>query len=163
LIAKEITYQLEVWQAPDGRVIRAKLPEELQGQHYGPDLRAFSTALYAHGVTQSAMYELLTGLGVEISSGKVNDILLAEAEGYANISQEILSAGLQEAPFIRVDDTGAKHGKKAYYCTHIGGEFFAHYTTTPSKSCKNFLSLLPEESEVTRSMRLPSGISFKQV
>jgi hypothetical protein len=142
LVVKEITYKLEVWQTPTGQVIRAELPKELNGQHFGPTLKAFVTNMYAHGVTQPAMYELLVGLGFEISTGKVNDILLDEAEQYAVISEQILAAGLQEAPFIRADDTGAKHKQQYGYCTHIGGEFFAYYKTTFSKSRENFLKIV---------------------
>jgi hypothetical protein len=58
IIAKEITYKLEVWETPTGEVIHAKLPKELQGQHFGPILRAFETNLYAQGMTQPAIYEL---------------------------------------------------------------------------------------------------------
>lgn len=142
LVAKEITYKLEVWQALDGQMIRAKLPEELNGGHFGPTLKAFTTAMYAHGVTQPAIYELLQGFGFDISTGKINDILLNEAEPYSAVSESILTAGLQEAPFIRADDTGTKHKQKAGYCTHIGGEFFAYYKTTFSKSRENFLKIL---------------------
>ena len=94
-----------MWQAPDGTVVRAHLPEDVNGQHFGPILKAFATNLYAHGVTQPALYEFLTGLGFEISAGKTNDILLDEAEQYATVSEEILTAGLEKAPFIRADDT----------------------------------------------------------
>jgi len=141
-IQKEITYKLEVWQAPDGKVIPAKLPLELNGQHFRATLKAFATTLYARGVTQPPIYELLVGLGFEISSGKVNDILLNEAKQYATTSEEILTAGLEEAPFIRVDDTGAKHPQKSGYCTHISREFFSYYKTTFSQSRENFLSIL---------------------
>src|SRR5690606_8426223 len=65
-----------------------------------------------------------------------------EAEKYATVSEKILTAGLEEAPFFRADDTGAKHKQKAGYCTHIGGEFFAYYKTTFSKSRENFLRIL---------------------
>lgn len=141
LVVKEITYKLEVWQTPDGQIIRAKLPEELNG-HFGPNLKAFATAMYAHGVTQPAMHEFLIGLGFEISTGTVNDILLNEAERYAAASEEILTAGLEEAPVIRADDTGTRHKHKPGYCTHIGGEFFAYYKTSFSKSRENFLKIL---------------------
>jgi hypothetical protein len=142
LVAKEITYKLEVWQTPDGRVIRANLPAELNGEHFGPALKAYITSMYAHGVTQPAIHELLEGMGFEISTGKVNDILLDEAEKYSAVSEAILRAGLEEAPFFRADDTGTKHQQKAGYCTHIGGDFFAYYKTTFSKSRENFLKIL---------------------
>ena len=142
VIASDVTYKLEVWQAPDGKVIRAILPEEIQGQHFGPALRALMINLYSNGMTQPALLDFLYGLGVSISTGQISHILLNEAEALAKVSEEILTSGLQEAPYIRVDDTGEKHLHKNSYCTHIGGEHFAYYKTSSSKSRMNFLKLL---------------------
>jgi len=147
LVAKDITYKLEVWQAPNGNIVRANLPEELEGQHFGSTLRAFTTNLYAQGMTQPAIHELLRGIGIDLSPGQVNNILLNEAMDYSSASEEILSAGLQEAPYIRTDDTGEKHEHKASYCTHIGGEYFAYYRTTSTKSRENFLRILLQGKE----------------
>ncbi|PJD95936.1 MAG: hypothetical protein CK425_07260 [Parachlamydia sp.] len=134
IVAQEITYKLEVWQTPTGEVLRAKIPRELQGQHFGPVLRALTTNFYAQGVTQPAIHELLGSFGIDLSSGQINNILLNEAEGYSIVSEEILTTGLEEASFIRADDTGEKHQHTAGYCTHVGGEYFAYYTTSFSKS-----------------------------
>lgn len=100
IVAQEITYKLEVWQSPTGEVFRGKIPKELEGQHFGSTLRAFTANLYAHGVTQPAIHEMLTGLGIEWSEGHVNHILLNEAEFYSNVAEEILTAGLEEAPYL---------------------------------------------------------------
>lgn len=142
LVAKEITYKLEIWETPSGDTLHGKLPAEIQNQHFGPTLRALEANLYAHGMTQPAIYEFLNGVGIEISSGQVNNILLNEAEGYSAASEAILTAGLEEAAYIRTDDTGEKHEYKSCYCTHIGGKYFAYYTTTTSKSRENFLKIL---------------------
>jgi hypothetical protein len=147
IVAQEITYKLEVWQTPSGEMLRAKIPAELQGQHFGPMLRAFATNLYAQGMTQPAIHEFLKGIGIDISSGQTNNILLNEAEGYSAISENILTAGLEEASFIRTDDTGDKHQHKSGYCTHIGGQHFAYYTTSHSKSRENFLRILLQGKE----------------
>jgi uncharacterized protein (UPF0335 family) len=147
LIAKEIVYKLEVWQSPNGDILRGNLPEELKGQHYGSTLRAFATNLYAQGMTQPAIHEFLGGIGIDLSSGQVNNILLNEAEAFSAVSEEILAAGLQEAPNIRADDTGEKHKHKNGYCTYIGGQYFAYYTTSYSKSRENFLRILLQGKE----------------
>ncbi|NGX61767.1 MAG: hypothetical protein K940chlam9_01256 [Chlamydiae bacterium] len=81
-------------------------------------------------MTQPTILGFLTGIGVEISSGQVNHILLDEAEKFSEVSEKILEAGLNEAPYVWTDDTGARHQHKNGYCTHIGGEFFAYYKTT---------------------------------
>jgi hypothetical protein len=147
LIAKEIVYKLEVWQSPNGDILRGKLPEELKGQHFGSTLRAFATNLYAQGMTQPAIHEFLRSIGIDLSSGQVNHILLNEAEAYSSVSEAILSAGLQEAPHIGADDTGEKHQHKSGYCTYIGGQYFAYYKTSYSKSRENFLRILLQGKE----------------
>lgn len=147
IIVSETTYKLEVWETLTGEILRAKIPEELKGKHFGPILRAFTTNLYAQGVTQPAIHELLRDFGIDLSSGQVNNILLNEGEGYSVISEQILSAGLEEAPYIRADDTGDKHQHKNGYCTHIGGQHFAYYTTYFSKSRENFLKILLQGKE----------------
>jgi type II secretory pathway pseudopilin PulG len=147
IISKEITYKLEVWQTPSGEILRAEIPKELKGQHFGSALRAFMTNLYAQGMTQPAIHEFLHGLGIEISAGHVNNIFLNEAEEYSKISEAILTAGIQEAEYIRADDTGEKHEHKPCYCTHIGGQYFSYYKTTFSKSRENFLGILLQGKE----------------
>ena len=147
IIVKEITYKLEVWQTPDGKVIRAQLPKELKGKHFGPGLRTFIINLYAQGMTEPAIYDFLQGIGVKISTGQINHIQLDEAEEFARVSEEILQAGIRDAPYIRTDDTGARHKHKNGYCTHIGGEYFAYYKTTFSKSRANFLEILLQGKE----------------
>ena len=145
--SKETTYKLEVWETPSGEVIRAELPKELKGSHYGPTLKALSVNLYAQGMTQPAIHEFLRGLDIEISTGQVNNILLNEAEYFSKVGESILTAGLNEASYIRTDDTGEKHNYKSAYCTHLGGEHFAYYKTTSSKSRENFLKILLQEKE----------------
>lgn len=144
---KDVVYKLEVWQTPDGATIRAAIPAELEGTHFGVELRALMHGLYASGMTQPAIFQFIRNVGIEISEGQIHSILTGEAKRFSEESEAILSAGLQNAPYIRVDDTGAKHRHQNGYCTHIGGQYFAYYKTTPSKSRLNFLQLLSQGRE----------------
>ncbi len=146
-VPKDITCKLEVWQSPDGSIVRASLPPEVQGSHFGHQLRALAHNLYALGMTEPGFFDLLRGTGIEISEGQVHNILINESDAYHQESEKILTAGLKEAPYIRTDDTGEKHQHKNVYCTHIGGEYFAYYTTASSKSRKNFLRILLQGKE----------------
>src|SRR5271165_6997767 len=47
--------------------------------------------------------------------------------------------GLASAPFVTVDDTGARHAGKACFTTQIGSDRFAVFRTGPSKSRLAFL------------------------
>jgi hypothetical protein len=133
--------------APNGSIIKAALPPGVRGSHFGPDLRALIHGLYASGMTQPALFEFVRSVGIQISEGQIHNILMGEAEGYAKHSEAILSAGLREAPYIRTDDTGARHQNQRSYCTHIGGKYFAYYKTGVSKSRLNFLQILAQGKE----------------
>jgi hypothetical protein len=54
----------------------------------------------------------------------------------------VLRAGLSSAPWITVDDTGARHKAANGFCTQIGNAHFTWFGTTGSKSRLNFLELL---------------------
>ena len=76
-------YKLEVWQTSDGSVIRAAVPTEVEGTHFGADLRALIHGLYASGMTQPAIFHFISNVGIEISEGQIHNILMGEAESYA--------------------------------------------------------------------------------
>jgi len=103
--------------------------------------------LYGLGMTEPGLFDFLRGSGIEISEGQVHNILMNESAAYHKESEKILAAGLEEAPYIRTDDTGEKHQHKHVYCTHIGGTYFAYYTTAASKSRANFLRILLQGKE----------------
>ena len=54
----------------------------------------------------------------------------------------MLRAGLSSAPWITVDDTGARHRARNGVTTQIGNDRFTFFGTTFSKSRENFLELL---------------------
>jgi hypothetical protein len=51
-------------------------------------------------MTEPGLFDLLRGSGIEISEGQVHNILMNESEKYAQESEKILSAGLEEAPSL---------------------------------------------------------------
>lgn len=138
-----VRYRLERWQTPDGTYCIGRLPEALQGGHYGPGLVSY--ILYQHHqchVTQPLLREQLSEWGVDISRGQLNRLLSEGKEAYHEEKQALLSAGLQSSGYVTVDDTGARHAGKNGYCTQIGNGCFAWFASTESKSRVNFLELL---------------------
>jgi hypothetical protein len=128
---------------PEGDHIKGKLPSPTSTPHFGPTLVSFILQQYyqAH-VTQPLILEELEDLGVDISSGQLNRIIIEGKEDFHKEKKEILLAGLGVSSYINVDDTAARHKGKNGYCTHIGNEFFAFFESTDSKSRINFLSVL---------------------
>lgn len=148
LVIKAVTtrYRLSRFEMPDGTMQVASLPEDLQGKHFGPQLRAFLISqYYFQHVTQPELLKLVRSFGVDISSGQLSKILTKDKANFHQEKAEILQVGLSKSEQANTDDTGARHKGQNGYCTHIGNEFFAWFESTGSKSRINFLQLLRQE------------------
>jgi hypothetical protein len=137
-----IRYRRERWLTADGRTVIAPLPAGIRG-HFGPELRRFVLMQYHQGqVTVPRLVEQLCSIGIAISKRQVLRLLNERHEDFLAEARDVLREGLASAPWLTVDDTGARHKAKNGYCTHIGNDRFASFATTGSKSRHNFLGLL---------------------
>ncbi|TBA32742.1 IS66 family transposase [Rhizobium ruizarguesonis] len=140
--AEVVRYRRGCWVTPEGRTIIAPLPAGIKGG-YGASLRRFCLMLHSHGqVTTQRLTTLLNDVGIEISKRQVIRFLTQRLDGFHAEDAAVLHAGLVSAPFVTVDDTGARHANRNFHTTQIGGEHFTAFRTTPSKSRLNFLALL---------------------
>lgn len=140
-----VRYRVQVWRTPDGQRLSGELPGVVQaaGGHFSYELVAFIHYQHHHAlVPQNLICEQLQDIGVAISEGTVNGILVDCNEQFHREKDEILRVGLQVSSQIHVDDTGARHNGRNGVCTHIGNEWFAYFESTESKSRINFLELL---------------------
>jgi hypothetical protein len=85
---------------------------------------------------------MLNSIGIEISKRQVLRLLTTRLDPFITEDSAVLHAGLVSAPFITVDDTGARHIRRNAYTTQIGGERFSIFRTSFSKSRLNFLAIL---------------------
>ncbi len=141
--SENIRYRLERWRTPEGKLLVGKLPESLENRHYGSTLITY--LLYQHHhcqTTQPLLLEQLREWGIQMSSGQLDRLLSANKERFHDEKEGLLEVALTEADYITVDDSGARHKGKNGYVTHIGNEFFAWFSSTPTKSRVNFLTLL---------------------
>ena len=135
-------YRRECWETPDGKTLIAPLDPGIVGG-YGPHLHRVVLMLhYQCHVTIEKILALLNGVGVVISKRQVGRLLVAKLETFRAEDAEVLKAGLSSAPFVTVDDTGARHRGKPGFTTHIGSDRFAVFRTGPSKSRLAFLGNL---------------------
>ena len=142
MAVKVIHYRRERWVTPEGQTVIARLPADVRG-HFGPALKRFILAQYHAGQTTiPRLVQLLNGLGLPISKRQVVRFLIEEKDDFMTEAREVLRAGLGQADWISVDDTGARHQGRNGYCTQIGNDRFTFFVTTASKSRSNFLSLL---------------------
>jgi hypothetical protein len=137
-----IRYRRERWLTPDGQLIVTPLPGGVDG-HFGPELRRFVLAQYHQGqVTLPRLVVQLRALGLAISTRQVMRLLIQGHQRFFDEARDVLRAGLVQATWITVDDTGARHKAANGACTQIGNDHFAWFGTTASKSRLNFLELL---------------------
>jgi len=140
--AHVVNFRRERWQGPDGEMMTAPLPAGIDG-HFGPQLRRFVLAHYHEAQTTAPrLARLLRSLGIFISKRQVVRLLNEGQDGFVTEARDVLRAGLSSAPWITVDDTGARHKATNGFCTQIGNAHFAWFGTTGSKSRLNFLELL---------------------
>ena len=142
--AKATRYLRQRIQLPDGSTVLAPLPADvLEGQHFGPELIAYILYQYHQcNVTQPLLLEELQEMGIDMSAGQLSHLLTENLEDFHREKAELLTAGLQVASYIGVDDTGARHQGKNGYCTAIGNDLFAYFESTDSKSRLHFLQVL---------------------
>jgi hypothetical protein len=84
----------------------------------------------------------LRAIGLPISTRQVMRLLIEGHQRFLDEARDVLRAGLAQAAWITVDDTGARHKAANGTCTQIGNDHFAWFGTTASKSRLNFLELL---------------------
>ncbi|MDJ0718900.1 MAG: hypothetical protein QNJ54_32510 [Prochloraceae cyanobacterium] len=122
-----IRYRLALWKTPTGKYIKGQLPIQVREKgHERATLRSY--LLYQHyhcHVTQPLLLEQIKELGIDISAGQLNRLLVENKEKYHAEKGEILRVGLRVSSYINTDDTSARHQGVNSYCTHIGNEWFA--------------------------------------
>ena len=132
----------ERWLTPEGRCLVAPLPAGTRG-HFGPGLRRFVLAQYHDAQsTVERLTRLLRNLGVDISKRQVVRLLNDGQVAFVDETDAVLRAGLEGAPWVSVDDTGARHQDRNGVTTQVGNDAFTWFATTFSKSRLNFLTLL---------------------
>ena len=141
-------YRLAQYETADGGYVTGKLPAGIRDGHWGQELHSFILYHYHHQhVTQPLLLEFLRDLGVDISSGQLSHLLTQKLDEFHEEKAEILSVGLAVSQVLHTDDTAARHAGKSGYCTPIGNELFAWFSSTESKSRVNFLECLSQGVE----------------
>ena len=92
--------------------------------------------------TVGRIVTFLNDLGLGISSRQVRRYLNEATRMIVEEAGEVLKAGLRQAQWINVDDTGARYQAHNGYCTVIGNDRFTHFRSTGSKGRLNFLEHL---------------------
>jgi hypothetical protein len=140
-----VLYRRARYLTPDGRTVLAPLPPTaaVAGRHFDPSLVTYLLAQrYDQRVPPQLLLEQLWDWGIDISEGEVNALLTERLEVFHQEKDELLPVGLEVSPYVQADDTGARHQGHNGYCTYVGNDWFASFTSTDTKSRRNFLEVL---------------------
>jgi hypothetical protein len=132
---------------PAGGSVLAPLPPDVRpGCHFGPALISYVLNQYHHAhVTQPLLVHQLRDYGIDISAGQLNRLLTEGLDVFHQEKAAVLTAGLQTASYVGVDDTAARHQGHTGACTAIGNDLFACFESTDHKGRLNFLQVLHGE------------------
>jgi len=140
--ARTTLYRRERRQTPAGEIVTAPAPAGVVGG-CGPHLHRLALMLHFQGqMTCERITGLLNDAGVAISKRQVVRLLTAKLDVFAAEEAATFEAGLRASAYITVDDTGARHARKAAYTTQFGSARFTAFRTGAQKSRLAFLSHL---------------------
>jgi len=140
-------YILEIWYSPSqNKTYRSPLPTEYTG-YFGTPLKTFCLLMhYGLDVTRNKLIRFLSGIGITMSDGSLQNILTENSQMWIAEKYDLLRAGLRGL-FLQTDSTSARvHGQN--YRTHVFvSEFFTVFSTMPTKSRLDILRALQGEPE----------------
>jgi hypothetical protein len=140
-----VRYWRPCYRTPEGRLVIAPLPPEVQG-HFGPNLvRHLLSQHYQCRVTMPLLQHQLDDFGILISAGQISNLLTKGHDAFHAEKAAVKQAGLETARWISVDDTGARHLGVNGVTTQIGDDRFTSFDTVAAKSRLMFLMTLRGE------------------
>jgi hypothetical protein len=132
------------------KTYEAKLPGSLQNTEFGSQLKAFIAYLYYAGrVTENKIHRILEEIGIIISEGEISNILTKEkSNAYAIEKQAIFETGVNNADYLNIDETGARHKGNNHYLHVVCNKLFSAFFIRKAKgsdTIKRFFGLNDDE------------------
>lgn len=96
-----------------GKKYKSILPRELQGISFDHNLRSLLSYLkFACRMTYPLMHRMLIGIGIQISYGEINEILLSNGDTLQTAHKHLKTVGFSKSKHLQSDATGAKRKQK---------------------------------------------------
>jgi len=146
-----VEYWLERYYSPSlKKTYEAKLPESLQNTEFGSHLKAFIAYLYYAGrVTENRIHKILEESGIIISEGEISNILTKEKSNvFAMEKKSLFETGVNQADYLNIDETGARHKGNNHYLHVVCNKFFSAFFIRQAKgsnTIRHFFDLDDEQ------------------
>jgi len=131
-----IRFDIERFYSPTlKKMLEGTIPAEYQGSEFGPGLRSYVLLMhYQARVPQKLLHQIITGLGIQISHGQINEILLSSKNQIFNEEQKQMhQAAVEVSTYQQIDDTGARMDGNNIYTIVTCNDDFAAFTTSLKK------------------------------
>ena len=130
-----VKYRIAVWYSPsEHKTYRSSFPLDGFGS-FGPQIRGLLHLLhYECNVTQGCLESFCDSLGLDISSGSIDNILKSRGEAAVLERKEILSAGISHSGYVQADSTGSKEKGVSLYTQIFCSPLFTAYFSNRTKS-----------------------------
>ena len=137
------------------RTYLAPAPAGYEGQ-FGPGVKALVLTLYFDsGMSEPIIRSLLTQAGVQISSGQISNLLIANQDRFHQERAAILAAGLHSSPWQHIDTTSTRVDGSNQQCHVLCNPLYTVYTTLPQRDRIHVLDVL--RGGVPRLFRLDAS------
>lgn len=131
------------YSASENKTYKAAFPEGEIAGHFGAGVRSLLNILHHYGnVTTSSLGGLMKGLGIQISTGSISNLLKAEHGWVVAEQTEILQAGLSPQRPVQMDCTGNRQRGENKVTHIITAPLFSTFYTLNSKSRLSCLKAL---------------------
>ena len=148
LVLKRVNteFQIEIWYSPSEKKTYRSKPTNYYG-YFGADLKALALTMHNYAdVTQSKLLGLFRGMGIEISTGSLQNILSENKDTWVKEKQDLIKAGLQNS-FTQTDTTGAKVAGELWHTHVLCSNNFMSFATLKGKGRRHILYALQGEPE----------------
>jgi Transposase IS66 family len=124
------------------RTYLAPPPPGYEGQ-FGPGVKALVLTLYFDsGMSEPIIRALLTQAGLQISTGQISNLLIADQEHFHQERAAILAAGLHSSPWQHIDTTSTRVDGTNQQCHVLCNPLYTVYTTLPQHDRIHVLDVL---------------------
>ena len=132
-----------------GKKYKSILPEELIGVSFDPNMKSLLSYLkFACRMTYPLLHRMLTGIGIQISNGEINEILLGNGDALAGVQRHLRTVGFKKSTYLQSDASGAKRKEKVtgkirnQYIQVISNKLLSVFSITRRYNAKTLNNLL---------------------
>jgi hypothetical protein len=130
------------YSSSEGKSYLASLPPGYEGE-FGPGIKSLVIVLY-HAVQTSEpkILELLRSVGVQMSDGKLSNLLIKGHEDFHAEKDAVYEAGLRSSPWQHLDETSTRVNGQNQHCHIMCNPLYTAYFTTEAKDRQTVIDVL---------------------